>query len=414
MNRKLVYLLLCLIFIVSSTCMAFADEDYLGASDWALAELRMSDNNQLIPNMMKDGFFSFSNEISRIDFCKAVVLFYDKLGGNQDLPTTNPFIDVSDKDVIKAYNAGIIKGKSIDQFKPLDALTRQEMCVMIVRALNSAGIPSYEKKTGFQKQYVDIDQIASWALEAVESMNAHKIINGSGEFLSPTGHLTGEQSIIMMYRAFAAFSNQEISSEDDFVIEDGVLTKCIGIGDVIIPNTVTAIDEDVFYSFEGLTSVTIPGSVKEIPSQAFRYCPDLESVTFLEGVNVLGDWSFAECSKLKKVVLPSSIQDINEGTFNNCVSLSEITFNEGLKNIGDTAFRDVALSEITFPSTLESIGSEAFYITKQLTKITFKNDSTLIGEEAFSEGNEDITFYCSANSTAESYALEYGIKTEIE
>ena len=408
MKKRIAIMLCLLVFILSSTVLSIQADTYNHASSWAVAELAYADQNGLIPEFMKAGDFWFSNEINRIDFCKAVVMFYDKLGGSNELSQENPFDDVEDALVTKAYQAGIIKGKSGTQFKPLDSLTRQEMCVMIVRALKSIGTTSYATKTGYQKAYVDLHAVASWASEEVESMNAYAIMNGSDSNLDPTGHLTSEQAIIMMYRAYAAFSDKTTSEEDHFTIENGVLTKCVGIGDIVIPNTVTAIAADVFYDFAGMTSVTIPGSVQTIPEAAFRYCPDLETVVIENGVAGIEDWAFAECEKLVHVTLPLSLKQMGKGAFNNCSMLGGVSFNEGLESIGETAFRGSALTAVTLPKSLVSIGDEAFYVCEQLAAVTFQNDATVIGDDAFEECHEDLRFECNAGSTAESYANDYG------
>jgi hypothetical protein len=51
---------------------------------------------------------------------------------------------------------------------------------------------------------------------------------------------------------------------------------------VIIPDTITAIDEYTFYT-SGLTNITIPASVKSIDNDAFA-CENLTSITFLSDV----------------------------------------------------------------------------------------------------------------------------------
>ena len=64
-----------------------------------------------------------------------------------------------------------------------------------------------------------------------------------------------------------------MGNKQDFVIENGVLTKYTGSGgDVIIPEGVTKIGNSAFYGCANLTSVTIPGSVKEIDKRVFQGC----------------------------------------------------------------------------------------------------------------------------------------------
>ena len=64
-----------------------------------------------------------------------------------------------------------------------------------------------------------------------------------------------------------------MGNKQDFVIENGVLTKYTGSGgDVIIPEGVTKIGSRAFKNCANLTSITIPGSVKEIDKRVFQGC----------------------------------------------------------------------------------------------------------------------------------------------
>ena len=62
------------------------------------------------------------------------------------------------------------------------------------------------------------------------------------------------------------------------IIETQTNTLIAGCKSTIIPNDITAIGDNVFWS-ETLTSITIPSSVINISEQAFRYCNALNYIT---------------------------------------------------------------------------------------------------------------------------------------
>ena len=87
-----------------------------------------------------------------------------------------------------------------------------------------------------------------------------------------------------------------MENKQDFVIENGVLTRYIGLGgDVTIPAGVTKIGDNAFYGCASLTSVTIPESVTEIGYSAFEGCANLTSVTIPGSVKEIGKYVFQGC-----------------------------------------------------------------------------------------------------------------------
>ena len=63
---------------------------------------------------------------------------------------------------------------------------------------------------------------------------------------------------------------------NEFVIEDGVLTKYYGRGGhVVIPESVTKICDDAFYYCSSIQSVIIPKNVTIIGGSAFEGCKSI-------------------------------------------------------------------------------------------------------------------------------------------
>ena len=89
-------------------------------------------------------------------------------------------------------------------------------------------------------------------------------------------------------------------------IGNGAFTHCYSLTSVTIPNTVTSIGDDAFYS-SGLTSVSIPNSVTNIGNFAFESCYGLTSVMIGKSVTSIGNNAFYGCpltARLKSAIFP--------------------------------------------------------------------------------------------------------------
>ena len=92
------------------------------------------------------------------------------------------------------------------------------------------------------------------------------------------------------------------SREDcNAIIETATNTLIAGCQNTVIPNSVTAIGNKVFWGFSNITSFTIPNSVKDIGIYAFCYCTNLTSVTIGSSVTTIEDGAFGACNNLTNV-----------------------------------------------------------------------------------------------------------------
>ncbi len=184
--------------------------------------------------------------------------------------------------------------------------------------------------------------------------------------------------------------NKNYSSQDG-VLFDKNKTKivCFPIGksgEYVIPNTVTAIDDETFYYCRSLTSITIPDSVKSIGNSAFNYCTSLKTVIVGNGVTSIGDYAFERCWGLQNITLGNSVESIGEKAFYDCYWLSSIDLPESVKSISDFAFEDC--------TNLESV--------------TIRNDDIELGDGVFYNCN-NLTVTCNENSNAQEYCEEWSI-----
>lgn len=130
-----------------------------------------------------------------------------------------------------------------------------------------------------------------------------------------------------------------MSNIDDFVIEDGKLTKYKGSGgNVIIPEGVTSIGKNAFAICTNLTSVVFPDSVTTVGNAAFINCIRLTNISFTNSITKIGDGVFSDCSSLTSIVFPVNTKKIGSYMFYCCNNLSNVIIPEGVSSIGEQAF----------------------------------------------------------------------------
>ncbi len=207
------------------------------------------------------------------------------------------------------------------------------------------------------------------------------------------------------------------------------------VKDLVIPNSVTSIENFAFYGCSGLTSITIPSSVTSIGGLAFSNCTSLTSVTIGNSVTSIGNSAFSSCSGLTSVTIPNSVTSIGERAFYNCSGLTSVIIPNGVTSIGEDAFYYCSgltkaefasiesLCKISFenysanplyyakhlyingqevidlviPNSVTSIGDYAFYRCSGLTSVTIPSSVTIIGSQAFS-GCSNLTSVTIPNS----------------
>lgn len=112
----------------------------------------------------------------------------------------------------------------------------------------------------------------------------------------------------------------------DFRIKNGVLVKYVGNGgDVVIPDSVTAIGVKAFKGCSSLMSITISDSVTSIGDEAFLDCSRLTSITIPDSVTSIGEEAFSGCSRLTSISVPDSVTSIEAPAFTECENLQDFT-----------------------------------------------------------------------------------------
>lgn len=102
---------------------------------------------------------------------------------------------------------------------------------------------------------------------------------------------------------------------------------------------VTEIGDYAFSSCVGLHNVVIPNTVTTIGQSAFHYCNNIDSLYIGSGVTTIGDYAFFHCLSLHSLVIPNSVTTIGQSAFQDCLDIDSLYIGSGVTYIGAEAFR---------------------------------------------------------------------------
>ncbi len=178
--------------------MLFAD---MTESHWA-AESVLWMKDKGIVNGTDAGTFEPDRSVTREEFTKMIVLACGISVENQTAEFTDlqegawyiPYIGA-------AVDAGIVSGIGNNLFGIGQNITRQDMAVMVKRALDTKGITIVQVKD--YVAFADEPVFAGYAMNAIIDLYEAGVINGKGgNTFDPVGHATRAEAAKVIYEAF--------------------------------------------------------------------------------------------------------------------------------------------------------------------------------------------------------------------
>jgi len=162
-------------------------------AEWAREAIEYLYNAKVV-NGNPDGSFAPDNNVTRAEFIKMVIAAM----GIGDIEGTNPFEDVKAGEwytpyIKRAYNTGLTQGDGSGNFYPNSPITREDMAVILYRALNI----NEKGKLSF----TDANLISDYAKDAVGYFATQGIVNGyaDGSF-GPLNNATRAETATIIYR----------------------------------------------------------------------------------------------------------------------------------------------------------------------------------------------------------------------
>lgn len=185
-------------FFVSYYKKTFTD---LSSVPWAQQAIEVMASKGII-NGVSAQLYQPEANITRADFTKILI---ETLGITAAIDSS--FKDVNEDDyyyeaVGIARALGIVLGNGDELFDPKSQITRQDMMVILARALNYMDPALSQASNETLANYKDADQISAYALNAVAALVKTGLVQGSNDRIEPLHHATRAEAAIIMYRLF--------------------------------------------------------------------------------------------------------------------------------------------------------------------------------------------------------------------
>lgn len=168
---------------------------------WAQSDIeRMA--NKLIVNGSADGTFDPNRTVTRAEFVAMVV----RALGLAEKPQFSSYSDVGPNEVWyagaigAASAAGLIEGYADGSFRPDAVVTREQVAVILVRAVRYAGELPRQDTSGLEL-FTDHAQVSDWAKGSASELLAAGMIEGVGNAaFAPQAYATRAQSTVLLNR----------------------------------------------------------------------------------------------------------------------------------------------------------------------------------------------------------------------
>ncbi|MDQ0896690.1 S-layer homology domain-containing protein [Paenibacillus sp. V4I7] len=176
---------------------------------WAKDDIEKMANRRIVQGVSSEEFHP-DVPVTRAEFAVLLTRFLglEKTAGLsgkisfEDVPSDAWYRD----SLAAAVGSGIVSGYENNAFRPDGTISRQEMALMIYRAIQFAGSKDQEPANQ-QPIFMDQDIIADWAQEAVNRLTGMKLMEGvsNGSF-APSDVSTRAQSAVMLSRMLPVLS----------------------------------------------------------------------------------------------------------------------------------------------------------------------------------------------------------------
>ena len=171
----------------------------IGTHVWARDAINALADEDIIKGT-SENTFSPSNNITRADFALLLVRAFELSNDNTENFTDVAESDYFAKEIAIARNTGIVNGIGDNRYAPKNTITRQDMMLIVYRALAKLGVGIKESDVVKADTYEDFSEISDYAKEAVTALVNAGLVNGKNGLVAPTEYTTRAEVAVLLKR----------------------------------------------------------------------------------------------------------------------------------------------------------------------------------------------------------------------
>lgn len=208
--KRFAAILLTGILCITAAVPSFAAIE-TNAGEWAKPSMELAYQEGLLTDAELQ---KAKSPMSRKDFCKMVMRFLQAATGKEWKATqASPFSDCDDKNVIAAYEAGIIGGVEPGVFAPDRTLTREQMAIMVARVLRTCGVDLTEKAV--KNPFTDTATLYASSNQYIDQLYGAGIVSGYADgTYGPFREMTVQEAVVSFVKAFQYSKDAETASPE--------------------------------------------------------------------------------------------------------------------------------------------------------------------------------------------------------
>ena len=101
---------------------------------------------------------------------------------------------------------------------------------------------------------------------------------------------------------------------------------CCGLKQIILPDTITAVNSLAFDHCLALTELHLPDSVESLGIYAVSNCPEITSLVLPKNLTTIGQGAFENNVKMASMIIHNNVTSIDREAFRNCPALTDIYY----------------------------------------------------------------------------------------